>query len=150
MQKCPRCNSLQFVKNGTHLDAQRYRCKPCGYQFTRKIRRGRTAGEKALAMLLHTQGLSMNAIAKLLGVSPPAVSRWVRMLGGKASEGQELGEPVLMDLDKLILHLDSKEARAGTGKLIVVLPVESLKRDVGVIIERSTSNPQVSLSDVQR
>lgn len=75
MRKCPRCCSVKFVKNGRHLEAQRYRCKPCGYQFTRKIPRGRPPEEKALAILLYTHGLSMNAVARLLGVTPPAVSR---------------------------------------------------------------------------
>ena len=105
MRKCPRCCSVKFVKNGRHLEAQRYRCKPCGYQFTRKIPRGRPPGEKALAILLYTHGLSMNAVARLLGVTPPAVSRWVRDFGGNRSARKESGGPVLMELDDLLQYL---------------------------------------------
>lgn len=135
MRKCPRCCSVKFVKNGRHLEAQRYRCKPCGYQFTRKIPRGRPPEEKALAILLYTHGLSMNAVARLLGVTPPAVSRWVRDFGRNRSARKESGGPVLMELDDLLQYLVSEEARACPGKLVMALPLSSLTRDMGCVID---------------
>lgn len=61
MQYCPKCASERIVKNGRHLERQRFRCKDCGFQFTRDIPRGRPATEKAMAILLYTLGLSFRA-----------------------------------------------------------------------------------------
>lgn len=52
MQYCPKCASEGIVKNGRHLDRQRFRCKDCGFQFTRDTPRGRLEPEKAMAILL--------------------------------------------------------------------------------------------------
>ena len=46
MQYCPKCASERIVKNGRHLERQRFRCKDCGFQFTRDTPRGRPATEK--------------------------------------------------------------------------------------------------------
>lgn len=132
MRKCPRCSSAKFVKNGKHLDSQRYRCKPCGYQFTSREPKGRPAGEKALAILLYMHGLSMNAVARLLGVTTPAVSQWIKAFGGKQHARKEC--PVLMERDELLQYLASDQAKAGPGKLIMALPVSSLTRDLGFVI----------------
>ena len=74
---CPRCQHSHFVKNG-HVK-QRYKCKDCNYQWTENHkRRGRPLAEKALAVFLYCHGLSMNAIAKMLGASPSTILDWVR------------------------------------------------------------------------
>ena len=58
MQYCPKCASERIVKNGRYLERQKFRCKDCGFQFTRDTPRGRPATEKAMAILLYTLGLS--------------------------------------------------------------------------------------------
>lgn len=35
MEKCYKCGSKQIVKNGKVFGGQRYKCKACGYQFTK-------------------------------------------------------------------------------------------------------------------
>ena len=91
MQNCPKCASSKTVKNGNHLGRQRYRCKGCGFQFTRGAPRGRPANEKAMAILLYTLGLSFNAIARIYGVATSTVMRWVRAFAEKTYEKPEHG-----------------------------------------------------------
>ena len=38
---CPRCKRQDAVKNGKARERQRYKCKSCGFQFTRLTSRGR-------------------------------------------------------------------------------------------------------------
>ena len=124
------------VKNGKHLQKQRYRCKACGFQFTRGTPRGRAPSEKALAILLYTLGLSMNAVARLLKVSTPAVLRWVRNFAEKTYEKPEPGEAVIVELDEMWHYLRSKKTNSGFGKLIVEIPVSSLIGNAGVVIRK--------------
>ena len=65
MKECPRCQHIHFVKNGFVNAKQRYKCKSCHYQFTRKTPRGKPQTHKTLALLLYCHGISMNAISKL-------------------------------------------------------------------------------------
>ena len=75
---CPKCQSREVVKNGKVQGKQRYKCKSCSLQFTRLTPRGRPAQEKAMAVTLYTQGLSIRAIARLIEVSPSAVLKWIK------------------------------------------------------------------------
>ena len=50
---CSRCGSDAYVKNGVVGGVQRYRCKPCGYNFRMVPRRGMHPGIKALAVVLY-------------------------------------------------------------------------------------------------
>jgi len=78
--KCPRCGSENSVKNGFASDKQRYKCKRCGCQFTRTAPRGKDIKDRQLTAFLYAAGLSMNAIAKLVGVSTQTVSRWLHSI----------------------------------------------------------------------
>ena len=60
---------------------QRYKCKECHYQWIEKTHRGRPLAERALAVFLYCHGLSMNAIAKILGASPSTILSWIRHFG---------------------------------------------------------------------
>ncbi len=136
MTDCPRCHSPSIVKNGKHLEKQRYRCKVCGFQFTRATPRGRSPNEKALAVLLYTLGLSMNAIARLLQVSTPAVLRWIKLFAEKVYEKPEPTEAVIVELDEMWHFLGSKKTNIVSGKLIVAIPVSSLTGNVGLVIKK--------------
>ena len=136
MSACPKCSCTVVVKNGKHLGKQRYRCKSCGFQFTRTTARGRPASEKATAVLLYTLGLSFNCIARMLKVSTPAVLRWVRLFAEKTYEKPQPGEAVIVELDEMWHFLCSKKTNSGSGKLIVAVPVGSLTGNVGVVIKK--------------
>ncbi len=79
---CKKCSSSHYVKNGYVQDHQRYRCRSCGYNFTDTAPRGVHPALKSLALVLYgLGGVSMNKIAKMLGVSNVAVLKWIRQEG---------------------------------------------------------------------
>ena len=65
---CPKCNSKARVRCGFVNSVQRYKCKECNCQYTRSSARGRPLAQKLLAVTLYMHGMSLNAIAKLMGV----------------------------------------------------------------------------------
>jgi transposase-like protein len=75
---CLHCGATASVKNGFMKGIQRYKCKVCGYQFTQETPRGKPFKDKILALTLYLSGLSMNMIAKLIGVSTQSVMRWIK------------------------------------------------------------------------
>ena len=136
MPGCPKCLTEEVVKNGHHLGRQRYRCKSCGFQYTRVAPRGRPASEKAGAILLYTMGLSFNAIARIYNVSAQTVLRWVRNFAEKTYEKPEPREAVVVELDEMWHYLGSKKTSCGYGRLIVALPVSSLTGNAGLVIKQ--------------
>ncbi len=106
---CPKCHASTVYRSGKILGKQRYRCKNCGFQFTRTTPRGRPASEKALAVTLYTMGLSLSAIARIFHVSPPAVLRWVRNFAERVYEKPEPGESIIAELDEMWHFLKSKK-----------------------------------------
>ena len=78
MPKCFKCGSKQIVKNGLVFGCQRYKCKNCGYQFTRNAPAGKPIHLKMLTHILYCSGFSMRHIAEIIGVTAQSVSRWIK------------------------------------------------------------------------
>ena len=116
---CPKCQSIEVVKNGQVQGKQRYKCKSCSLQFTRLTPRGRPAQEKAMAVTLYTLGLSIRAIARLIGVSPTAVLKWIKTFAKTHYEKPAPGDAIIVELDEMWHYLGSKKTSYGSGKLIV-------------------------------
>ena len=116
---CPKCQSIAVVKNGKVQGKQRYKCKSCSLQFTRLTPRGRPAQEKAMAVTLYTLGLSIRAIARLIGVSPTAVLKWIKTFAKTHYEKPAPGDAIIVELDEMWHYLGSKKTSYGSGKLIV-------------------------------
>ena len=116
---CPKCQSIEVVKNGKVQGKQRYKCKSCSLQFTRLTPRGRPAQEKAMAVTLYTLGLSIRAIARLIGVSPTAVLKWIKTFAKTHYEKPAPGDAILVELDEMWHYIKSKKTSYGSGKLIV-------------------------------
>src|SRR3954469_8216369 len=75
---CPYCQGQHLIKNGSAYGVPKWKCKDCGRQTSFKPPRGEPLWKKETAVLLYTLGLSMNAIAKQLGVSTPSILNWIR------------------------------------------------------------------------
>lgn len=116
---CPNCQSIEVVKNGKVQGKQRHKCKSCSLQFTRLTPRGRPAQEKAMAVTLYTLGLSIRAIARLIGVSPTAVLKWIKTFAKTHYEKPAPGDAIIVELDEMWHYLGSKKTSYGSGKLIV-------------------------------
>ncbi len=76
--KCAKCGSHKIIKNGIVFGWQRYKCKACGYQFTKMGGSGKPMYVKMLTHALYESGMSMRAIAPFVGVTAQSVSRWIK------------------------------------------------------------------------
>ena len=115
---CPKCGSTEVVKNGKAVGKQRHKCRNCQYQFTRTEKRGKPQSVINTAIILYLFGLSMNAIAKLLKVSTPAVLYWIRTFARKQTlkPTPERAQVVVLELDEMWHFLEKKLKNYGYGK----------------------------------
>ena len=82
--RCPDCGSNWMRKDGLNGDKQRYRCGVCRRRYVpggAYRRPGPAVKEQAMAM--YTDGSSLSAISRVVGVSVQAVSNWVKKGGAR-------------------------------------------------------------------
>lgn len=132
--QCPKCGATERHKAGFVNKIQRYRCKHCHCQYTRSTPKGRSPQEKHLALELYLSGISMNRIGQLLGVSTPAVLKWIRQLEPLSLERPEVSSATVVELDELCHVLGQKNEKYGFGLLFAESPVASLTGKL-VIVE---------------
>jgi transposase len=139
---CPRCAHAHVVKNGTTLGKARYKCRGCGYQFTRRDKRGQPQRVVHTAVLLYLYGLSMNAIARLLGVSPPAVLYWIRTTARTLAQKPtpQPGQAVVLELDEMWHFVGKKLKSSGFGRPTTEPLVICLIGNAAVVIGPRSSN----------
>ena len=123
---CPKCGGSS-VKNGLVEEKQRWKCKDCGFQFTRLAPRGKPLWMKLEAVLLYMSGMSMNAIAAVLAVSAQSILNWVRDFAqANYEKPQAEGEViVVVELDEMWHFIQSKKTRCGSGRHMIVLAGDS-------------------------
>ena len=112
---CPNCESEKFVKNGMHLNRQRYKCKLCGYQYTKEDAR-HSQKEISLAVSLYSLGFSFRTIAKMFEVSPNTIYLWVK---GYAEDNYQKPKPegvIEVELEEMWHFVESKKTSCGFGK----------------------------------
>jgi len=68
---------VRVVKSGHARGRQRWLCRRCQYQFTRRDGYGTPDEVKQAAVTLYGFGLSLNAVGHLLGSCAQSVMRWV-------------------------------------------------------------------------
>ncbi len=68
---------MRVVKSGHARGRQRWLCRRCQYQFTRRDGYGTPDEVKQTAVTLYGFGLSLNAVGHLLGSCAQSVMRWV-------------------------------------------------------------------------
>ena len=118
---CPKCGSTNKVKAGFIKDAQRYKCKDCCCQFTRSEPKGFPLRFRLTAVLLYTHGLSLNAIAKLVGASTPAVLKWVKQFAKDQCEMPAPGESTIVELDEMWHYIKKNTTKSGSGKPLIII-----------------------------
>ncbi len=112
--RCSHCSGTSYRKNGIVSGVQRYYCKGCGRNFTTKPKR--IANElKAFAVMLYLNNMGIRKIAKVVGVSPPAVLRWIRNAHRKLPVEQRIAtgsEPDIVELDEIYTYIKKTEPYA--------------------------------------
>jgi transposase-like protein len=91
IMKCRNCGSENSIKYGKRDGIQCYRCKNCGFQFTKETER-HTENEALLAVSLYSLGFSYRAVEKLMYVSRQTVFRWVRDYSLSRGRAPDTGE----------------------------------------------------------
>jgi transposase-like protein len=124
MHCCKHCESAEVVKNGHVRGQQRYQCQICGLNFVPGAKRVKvdTAIKRAFAVMLSSLGKAFyGLIAKLCGVTPPAVQKWLKR------EAAWLGAPAMpatikaMEFDEMWHVLGSKHTTSGSSRRWIVL-----------------------------
>ena len=133
---CRKCGSSENVKNGKRNDAQCYKCKICGFQYTREDTKGRCEAERNKAIALYLLGLSMRAIALLFHVNVTTILYWVRNFAIANYIKPKPQGPIVIELDEMWHFIKSKKTSAGYGKLIAVLPDSSSTGNVEIVVAR--------------
>jgi insertion element IS1 protein InsB len=121
---CPRCGSRRLIRFGFVAGRQRWRCKRCRYQFTRLDGHGTPEPTKRAAVSLY--GLSLNAVAHLLGTTAQSVLRWVCGYVDRYCSKPPPGDAVVIELDEMWHYLQRKTNKVwiwkaydrATGRLV--------------------------------
>lgn len=115
---CRKCGSEAFVKNGFVAGVQRYKCKECGFQFTRETPHGKPMKDKILALVLYLSGLSMTMIGKIIGVSTQSVMRWIKMFYDKFVENESQANIEEIEVDEMVSYINKKKDHIWIWKAI--------------------------------
>ena len=127
MQCCKNSESKQVVKNGIARSKQRYKCKQCGYNFVEGDKRIDPNGavKRAFAVILYSLGKgSYGFIAKLFGVTPAAVLKWIRQQAASLKDPQIDGAIQQIEFDEMWHFIHSKKTKNGSLKPWIVVQGE--------------------------
>ena len=120
---CKSCGCGESVKNGRVRGKQRYKCKGCGLNFVVGDARVKPDGavKRAFAVLLYGMGKSsLGFIARLFGITPPAVLKWLRKEGTRVAEPEVSGAIREMEFDELWHFIRSKKTNDGSSRRWIV------------------------------
>ncbi|MDR2180169.1 MAG: hypothetical protein LBP21_07655 [Synergistaceae bacterium] len=133
---CRKCGSSEYVKNGKRKGEQCYRCKDCGFQYTKSESKRHNDADRNKAIALYFLGVSMDAIASLFHVNPSTILRWVHNFEINTSEKPTPERPEIIELDEMLHLIKSKKASVGQGRLIAVLPVSSSTENLEIVVAK--------------
>ena len=135
--KCLKCGCERAYKYGQMKGHQRYRCKNCGYQYTKTTPRGKPEKDKILALILYLSGLSMNATAKILGVTAQSVMRWIRKMHNKfITEKPDISAVKEVEMDEMHHYYQKKLKNYGSGKLLIIEAKTSSDGILDIVIQK--------------
>ena len=121
--KCPKCAGTELVKNGIIGQRQRFRCKPCRYNFTvSKIGNSVRTYYVIKALQLYLEGVGLREIERLLGVSHVSVMKWVKKYGITAPHNNEYYPTYkVLNHSELTEFMSKRENVEGAGMIITEL-----------------------------
>lgn len=146
MLSCKNCDTRQVVKNGRVRSQQRYRCKLCGFNFVLGDKRIKldTAVKRAFAVILYALGKSSYGfIAKLFGVTPPAVQKWLKREAEMLEDPKVSADIKEMEFDEMWHFVGSKKTKNGSSKPWIVLHGELWPGLSGIVMLQPSSGSMI-------
>lgn len=139
---CKDCGSNRCVKNGKVRDKQRYKCKECGNNFVVGDEREKVSAEgKALAALLYGSGKSSYGfIANLLGVTRPAVQKWIRKIASRLPEPKPEDSIEEVQIDEMWHFIDKKNKSYGSGDPWIVVQTKPSDGLLAIVLLKPLKN----------
>ena len=120
---CIKCGCVEKTKSGMVHGMQRYRCKGCGYQYTKSSRRGYPLEVRKRAVALYLEGLGFRAISRLLSVSHVTLQRWIADMAAQIrlikTQEEQGHHATLMEIDEMWHYVGKKTASSGSGWLLI-------------------------------
>lgn len=114
MSTCPKCKTVDCIKDGVVGGRQRYQCKGCGYRHTVAYK-WYSEDVKQQALKLYLEGLGFRSIARVLNCSHVAVYKWIKQYGEKASLDLKATEIDVVEMDEMHSYIGSKKTPVGCG-----------------------------------
>jgi transposase-like protein len=137
---CIKCGCVEKTKSGKAHGMQRYRCKGCGYQFTKSSRRGYPIEVRKRAVALYLEGIGFRAISRLLSVSHVSLQRWVKDLAHQIqiikSQEEQGHSATLMELDEMWHYVGKKRTNSGCGWLLIETSARSWPSGSVLVVEK--------------
>jgi transposase len=133
---CPRCGSGHTVMNGQANGNAKRKCKSCDYQYSKDELPGAPQNIRLASVLLYVHGLSINAIARLLDYTPPAVLRWIKAFGRiNYFKPEPLSNAVVLETDEMHQYLKTNPIKAGYGRLIIEIPTSKSTGSLAAVMQ---------------
>lgn len=136
---CPKCKSINSVKDGIVRERQRYKCKHCNYRYTVEIKSSSKPQDiKRLALEMYLEGLGFRSIGRILKVSHVSVYNWIKNIGEGIEDLKSENKIEVLELDEMHTYIGNKKTSVGYGLLLIdmakdlstaYLVTEGLKQD---------------------
>ena len=135
--KCPECGSQKVVKNGKQRGKQTYLCKVCHRRFTPNAsKKHRPNSIKLQAIELYLNGMSINAISKVLRIPYMTVWTWINKEGQKADKKvmrelerlKRLGKVKAISIDEMWSYVGTKGNEVWIWSVVVELKDGTIKK----------------------
>ena len=134
---CKKCGSKAYHKSGHIHGKQRYKCKQCGHQYTKTTPQGKPERDKIISLVLVLSGLSMNATAKIIGVSTQTVMRWIRKMYDKfITCTPNIDNVQEVEMDEMHHYYQKKLKNYGSGKLLIIETTTSSGGLLDIVIQK--------------
>ena len=133
---CKKCGSTAYHKSGHIHGKQRYKCN--GHQYTKTTPQGKPERDKIISLVLVLSGLSMNATAKIIGVSTQTVMRWIRKMYDKfITCTPNIDNVQEVEMDEMHHYYQKKLKNYGSGKLLIIETTTSSGGLLDIVIHNS-------------
>ena len=134
---CKKCGSTAYHKSGHIHGKQRYKCKQCGHQYTKTTPQGKPERDKIISLVLVLSRLSMNATAKIIGVSTQTVMRWIRKMYDKfITCTPNIDNVQEVEMDEMHHYYQKKLKNYGSGKLLIIETTTSSGGLLDIVIQK--------------